>query len=137
MDDSPNNAPISLTMVVLAVLIYSMLVGGAIGWVLASMSMGGFWGFFLSAFIPFIFGNQVRTAVARYFGHLEGMELSPPTAFTLSGRLAIGAVVAAVFSYILVLANFPFGFIGGATAAVLTSILVTVIFTANVFSHFR
>lgn len=126
-------APFNITIVLLAVLGISLVAGGIWAAIFSAMGLAGFWGIFLSAFLPIPLASLVRQGIASAAASVEGVSGKPPFAFSLTVRLAIGAVVAAGIAYLFSLSTFySFGFLMGAVAALLTAVILIVIFYITV-----
>lgn len=124
------DAPFQITTTLMLVLGVSLVSGGILGTVLSYVGLMGFWGIFLSAFIPVPIGSLVRQSAARAAADQAGVRGgSSPMAFGLPIRLAIGAVVATGVAWLLSASAFyTLGFLLGAVAALLTSALLILIF---------
>ena len=126
-------APFNLTTVLLATLFAVTVAGGILGAVFAGLGLTGFWGIFLSAFLTVPLASLVRQAAARTAADHAGVKGQSPMAFALPVRLMIGAVVAAGVAYLFSLSEFySLGFLMGAVAALITGVILTVVFFLKV-----
>ena len=127
------NAPFNITTVLLAVLGVSIIAGGICAVILKAMGITGFLGIFLAAFLPVPLGSLVRQGTAKAAASVEGINAKPPFAFSLPVRLLIAAIIAAGIAYIFNLSTFyTFRFLMGSVAALLTSIILILIFFITV-----
>ena len=127
------DAPFNITTVLLAVLGVSIIVGGIWAAIFSAMGITGFWGIFLSAFLPIPLASLVRQGTASAAASLEGAKGKSPFAFSLPVRLLIGSVVAGGIAYLFSLSEFySFGFLMGAVAALLTSLILILVFYITV-----
>ena len=123
------NAPFNITTVLFAVLAVSIIAGGICAVILKAMGITGFWGIFLAAFLPVPLASLVRQRTANAAARLEGVEGKSPFAFSLPVRRLIAAAIAAGIAYLFSMSTvYGFGFLMGAVAALLTSVMLIPIF---------
>lgn len=127
------DAPFNLTTVLLAVLGISIIAGGIWAVILKAMGLTDFWGIFLAAFLPVPLASLVRQGTASAAASLAGYRGKSPFAFSLPVRLLIAAIISAGVAYIFSLSTFyTFGFLIGAAAALLVSVMLILIFYITV-----
>ena len=127
------DAPFNITTVLFAVWGISTVAGGIWAALLGAIGFDGFWGIFLSAFLPIPLASLVRQGTARAAADHAGVKGKSPFAFSLPIRMAIGAVVAAGIAYLFSLSEFySFGIMLGAVAALLTSLVLILVFYLTV-----
>ena len=123
------NAPFNIATVLFSVLGVSIIAGGIFAFILKAMGITGFLGIFLAAFLPVPLASLVRQGTARASASVEGVNAKPPFAFLLPVRLLIAAIIAAGIAYLFSLSTFyRFGFLMGSVAALLTSVVLILIF---------
>jgi hypothetical protein len=111
----------------------SIIAGGIWAVILKTMGITGFWGIFLAAFLPVPLASLVRQGTASAAASQAGVQGKTPFAFTLPVRLLIAAVISAAIAYLFSLNTFySFGFLMGAVAALLTSVMLILIFYITV-----
>lgn len=122
-------APFNISVVLFAVLAITAIAGGIWALILSAFGVVGFWGITLSAFLPIPLASLVRQGVASSAAKHAGVSGGSPMAFSLPVRLIIGASVSAGIGYVFNLSTFySFGFLMGAAAALVTSVILSVIF---------
>ena len=123
-------APMSLTPALFMVLIVSAIAGALVATLVQGFGITGWLGFFCASFIPVPIGGIVRSATVAALGSVQGIDEPVPVAGPLAVRLGIGVVIAGIVALALNLAgpSFEFGAISGSVAALITSMLLTVIF---------
>ncbi|ABD56658.1 hypothetical protein [Jannaschia sp. CCS1] len=128
------DAPFQITTTLMLALGVSLIAGGILGALLSSMGMIGFWGIFLTAFLPVPIGSVVRQAASKSAAEQAGVKAGdPPMAFSLPIRLAIGAVVAAGVAAMFNSTDFyTLGLLLGAVAALMTSAVLILVFFLKV-----
>lgn len=127
------DAPFNISLVLMAVLLIVTIAGGIFAVILGALGVTGFFGIFLSAFLTVPLGSIIRQSIAQGAAHNAGVSGNSPMAFSFPVRLLIGAVIAAVISYLFSLSTFySFGFLMGAVAALLTSVILTLVFFVKV-----
>ena len=87
----------------------------------------------MAAFLTVPLGGTIRSTVGRFFADESGHKGAQPFAFNLPIRLGIGAVVAALIAWLFSMSDFySFGALVGGVAALLTGLIISLIFFLNV-----
>lgn len=123
-------APMTITPILCVVLIVSAIAGALVATLVQGFGITGWLGFFCSAFIPVPIAGIARSTTAAVLGSAQGLDEPVPVARPLAIRLGIGIAVAAIVAVAFNLAgpSFEFGAISGSVAALITSMILTIIF---------
>lgn len=124
-------APLTITPVLLAVLVVAAVVGAIVAAVASNFGVSGWPGFFLAAFVPVPLASVIRILSEGALRSTQNVPGSVPTPWPFPIRMLAGAVVAGALAFgaANLQGTLPFGALSGALVALLTAVVLTVIFS--------